>query len=63
MSMVFQNFGLLPHRNVVNNVEFGLEISNVDKEERRKKAEDAIKLVGLDGFEERLLECSHQKSV
>ncbi len=54
MSMVFQNFGLLPHRNVVNNVEFGLEISNVDKEERRKKAEDAIKLVGLDGFEESL---------
>lgn len=54
MSMVFQNFGLLPHRNVVNNVEFGLEISNVDKEERRQKALDAIKLVGLEGFEESL---------
>lgn len=54
MSMVFQNFGLLPHRNVVNNVEFGLEISNVDKEERRQKAMDAIKLVGLEGFEESL---------
>jgi glycine betaine/proline transport system ATP-binding protein len=54
MSMVFQNFGLLPHRNVVNNVEFGLEISNMDKEERRKKAVDAIKLVGLEGFEESL---------
>lgn len=54
MSMVFQNFGLLPHRNVVNNVEFGLEISNMDKEERRNKALDAIKLVGLDGFEESL---------
>jgi glycine betaine/proline transport system ATP-binding protein len=52
MSMVFQNFGLLPHRNVVNNVEFGLEISNMDKEERRKKAVEAIKLVGLEGFEE-----------
>jgi glycine betaine/proline transport system ATP-binding protein len=52
MSMVFQNFGLLPHRNVVNNVEFGLEISNMDKEERRKKAMEAIKLVGLEGFEE-----------
>lgn len=51
MSMVFQNFGLLPHRNVQNNVEFGLEISGVDKEEREKKARDAIKLVGLDGFE------------
>jgi glycine betaine/proline transport system ATP-binding protein len=54
MSMVFRNFGLLPHRNVVNNVEFGLEISNMDKEERRKKAVDAIKLVGLEGFEESL---------
>lgn len=54
MSMVFQNFGLLPHRNVVNNVEFGLEISGVDKEERRQKAIDAIKLVGLDGFEQSL---------
>ncbi len=54
MSMVFQNFGLLPHRNVVNNVEFGLEISGMDKEERREKALKAIKLVGLDGFENSL---------
>lgn len=54
MSMVFQNFGLLPHRNVVDNVEFGLEISGVEKEERRKKAVDAIKLVGLEGFEQSL---------
>ncbi len=54
MSMVFQNFGLLPQRNVVNNVEFGLEISGMDKEERRKKATDSIKLVGLEGFEKSL---------
>lgn len=54
MSMVFQNFGLLPHRNVVNNVEFGLEIGGMDKDERREKAERAIKLVGLDGFEKSL---------
>lgn len=54
MSMVFQNFGLLPHRNVVNNVEFGLEISGVDKDERRQKALDAIKLVGLEGYEQSL---------
>ncbi len=54
MSMVFQNFGLLPHRNVVNNVEFGLEISGMDKTERRSKAIDAIKLVGLDGYESSL---------
>lgn len=51
MSMVFQHFGLLPQRNVVNNVEFGLEVGGMDKEERRKKAVDAIKLVGLEGFE------------
>lgn len=55
MSMVFQNFGLLPHRNVVNNVEFGLEISGMEKEERRKKALDAIRLVGLEGFEESMI--------
>ncbi len=54
MSMVFQNFGLLPQRNVVNNVEFGLEISGMEKEERRQKAIDAIKLVGLDGYEQSL---------
>ncbi len=54
MSMVFQNFGLLPQRSVVNNVEFGLEISGMDKEERHKKALKAIKLVGLDGFEKSL---------
>src|SRR6056297_2243405 len=54
MSMVFQHFALLPHRNVQNNVAYGLEISGMEKEERRKKAEDAIKLVGLDGFEESL---------
>lgn len=54
MSMVFQNFGLLPQRNVVNNVEFGLEISGMEKAERREKAEKAIKLVGLDGYEQSL---------
>jgi len=55
MSMVFQNFGLLPHRNVVNNVEFGLEIGGMDKEERHQKALDAIKLVGLDGYENSMI--------
>jgi glycine betaine/proline transport system ATP-binding protein len=52
MSMVFQHFGLLPHRNVVNNVEFGLEVGGMNKEERRQKAIEAIKLVGLEGFEQ-----------
>jgi len=52
MSMVFQHFGLLPHRNVVNNVEFGLEVGGMTKEERREKAVRAIRLVGLEGFEQ-----------
>lgn len=51
LSMVFQNFGLLPHRNVVSNVEYGLEISNVDKKVRREKAMESLKLVGLKGYE------------
>jgi glycine betaine/proline transport system ATP-binding protein len=51
LSMVFQHFGLLPHRNVVNNVEFGLEIGGMEKEERREKAMSAIDLVGLKGYE------------
>lgn len=51
MSMVFQNFGLLPHRDIVSNVEFGLELSGVDKETRREKAMQTLKLVGLEGFE------------
>lgn len=51
-SMVFQHFGLLPHRNVIDNVAFGLEIQAVPVENRRKKALDAIRNVGLDGYEE-----------
>ncbi len=51
MSMVFQHFGLLPHRNVINNVEFGLEINQMDKDERKEKAQKAIELVGLNGYE------------
>jgi ABC-type nitrate/sulfonate/bicarbonate transport system ATPase subunit len=49
--MVFQQFGLLPWRTVVSNVEFGLEIEGVAKEERRKLAERYLELVGLKGFE------------
>ncbi|MFW6319298.1 MAG: quaternary amine ABC transporter ATP-binding protein [Bacillota bacterium] len=52
MGMVFQNFGLLPHRNVVRNVYYGLEIQGVDEETRRKKAYEALELVGLKGYEE-----------
>jgi len=52
MSMVFQNFGLFPHRTVANNVEYGLEISGMPKEERSKKAYEALEKVGLQGYEE-----------
>ena len=49
--MVFQQFGLLPWRTVVSNVEFGLEIEGVPKDERRRAAEKYLNLVGLKGFE------------
>lgn len=52
MSMVFQHFGLLPHRSVVDNVSFGLEIAGVGKRERREKAIEALELVGLKGWEQ-----------
>lgn len=52
MSMVFQNFGLFPHRTVVNNVEYGLEISGMEKEHRNQKAYEALEKVGLKGYEE-----------
>ena len=47
----FQHFGLLPHRNVVENVEFGLEIQKVAADVRRQKAMEAIEIVGLGGYE------------
>ncbi len=51
MSMVFQNFGLLPHRNVLRNVAYGLEISGEDKQAREEKAMESLELVGLKGYE------------
>ena len=50
--MVFQNFGLFPNRTIIDNAAFGLEIQKVDKETRRKKAREALKKVGLEGYEE-----------
>ncbi|MGI9051416.1 MAG: quaternary amine ABC transporter ATP-binding protein [Ilumatobacteraceae bacterium] len=50
VSMVFQHFGLLPHRNLVDNVAFGLEVQGIDKPVRRTKAEEMLELVGLPGL-------------
>ncbi|KGL02770.1 glycine betaine/L-proline ABC transporter ATP-binding protein [Thalassobacter sp. 16PALIMAR09] len=52
MGMVFQSFGLLPHRTVLDNVAFPLEMRGQDKHERRARALEVIKLVGLEGREE-----------
>ena len=51
MGMVFQNFGLLPHRDVLSNVAFPLEVQGLDKVEREKRALEMIELVGLGGRE------------
>lgn len=51
MGMVFQNFALFPHRTVLNNTLYGLEIKGADLEESRKAALEALELVGLSGWE------------
>jgi NitT/TauT family transport system ATP-binding protein len=50
--MVFQNFGLLPWRSVMKNIEFPLEVDGVNRNERMEKARHFINLVGLSSFEE-----------
>ena len=59
IAMVFQQFGLLPHRNVLDNAAFGLEIRGIDKETRYSTAEEMLDLVGLEGWgESRVYELS-----
>src|SRR5918999_4158901 len=48
VSMVFQHFGLLAHRTVIENVAFGLEIQGASKHERLERAADVLRLVGLE---------------
>jgi glycine betaine/proline transport system ATP-binding protein len=52
-AMVFQQFALLPHRTVLNNTVYGLEVQGVPKEEREKKARESLELVGLGGWEDK----------
>jgi glycine betaine/proline transport system ATP-binding protein len=54
MSMVFQKFGLLPHHTVLSNAAFGLEIRGENKITREEKAQKALNIVGLNGFENQL---------
>lgn len=51
IGMVFQHFGLMPHRTIIDNVAFGLEIQKKTLEERHAKAQEMIDLVGLTGYE------------
>lgn len=52
VAMVFQNFALLSHKNVLENVMFGLKIRGINKEESREKAKTMLSMVGLEGYED-----------
>ncbi|WP_024935868.1 MULTISPECIES: quaternary amine ABC transporter ATP-binding protein [Actinomadura] len=54
VSMVFQHFALFPHRTVLANAAYGLEVRGVPKEEREKKAREFLALVGLEGWESKV---------
>ena len=55
VSMVFQHFGLFTHRSVMDNVAYGLEVRGIPPEERRAKALNFIRMVGLDGGEDKAI--------
>src|SRR5699024_2515110 len=50
----FQNFALLPYRTILGNAGYGLEIQKVPKEEREKRAREALEAVGLGGYLEQV---------
>ncbi|MHA8137521.1 quaternary amine ABC transporter ATP-binding protein [Lactobacillaceae bacterium Scapto_B20] len=54
MDMVFQNFALFPNRTIIENTAYGLEIRGMAKDERLKKAHEALELVGLHGYDNEL---------
>ena len=52
MSMVFQHFGLFPHRTIIENIAFGLEIKGIRKQQRLEKAGEVLEMVGLEGWQD-----------
>lgn len=54
IAMVFQNYALYPHMNVFDNITYGLKVRGLSLEDRKKRAQDAAKLLGLDGLLERM---------
>jgi glycine betaine/proline transport system ATP-binding protein len=53
ISMVFQHFGLFPHRKVIDNIAYGLEVQKIDKATRHARATEVLNIVGLDGWADR----------
>ena len=52
IAMVFQHYGLMPHRNVLDNASWGLEVQGVSEDERYSRAREVLGMVGLDGWEQ-----------
>ncbi|MGZ6545560.1 MAG: quaternary amine ABC transporter ATP-binding protein [Actinomycetota bacterium] len=50
ISMVFQHFGLFPHRRIIDNVAFGMEVQGIDREKRTARANEVLEVVGLGGL-------------